>query len=135
MISQLGRILFFIIFCFFTICKSIAQTTADIDFANNLPTNTIEHNVVLEPAGKVSSVLYLPYWFYKKYISSQSGYQCSFYPSCANYGLETVGEYGIIEGVIITFDRLTRCSAANQYNYDWHLETDKLYDPIPTLQP
>jgi uncharacterized protein len=48
---------------------------------------------------------------YKTFLSSQDQPdRCAFTPSCSEYGLYAVRRHGIIGGVIITFDRLSRCN-------------------------
>jgi len=47
---------------------------------------------------------------------------CRFSPSCSDYSIEAVQRYGIRRGLVLTFDRLSRC------NHGTPLGT---YDPVP----
>lgn len=72
----------------------------------------------------------LAFLFYKNFISSQDGATCSFHPSCSEYGMLCVKEYGVVKGGIKTMDRLTRCNSLSPHKYTIDIEKRKLYDPI-----
>ena len=46
---------------------------------------------------------------------------CRHIPSCSNYGIEAINEYGSIKGSYLTFRRILRCNP-------WGT---KGYDPVP----
>jgi len=48
--------------------------------------------------------------FYQKYISRQISADCIFKPSCSRYSRACIDKYGLIKGVLMTGDRLTRCN-------------------------
>jgi uncharacterized protein len=54
---------------------------------------------------------------YKTVVSSQDSYRCSFYPSCSEYGLLAVKHLGVAQGMLSTFDRLTRCNGLSPEKY------------------
>lgn len=68
--------------------------------------------------------------FYKSFLSSQDNQRCSFHPSCSEYGLEAVKKYGVVRGMISTFDRLTRCNGFSPEQYDVDIERRRLKDPV-----
>ena len=47
---------------------------------------------------------------------------CRFSPSCSDYSIEAVQRHGILRGLVLTCDRLSRC------NHGTPLGT---YDPVP----
>ncbi len=50
-------------------------------------------------------------------ISSHS--KCKFYPTCSNYAIEAINEYGNIKGSFLTFKRIIKCNPFNKkYGYD-----------------
>jgi len=49
------------------------------------------------------------FMLYKNFISSQDFSHCMFSPSCSEYGIIAIKKIGFFEGVVATFDRLTRC--------------------------
>lgn len=52
---------------------------------------------------------------YQKYVSGLKSGRCAMYPSCSNYGLQVFGEYPFFKAMVMTSDRLIRCS------HDQHL--------------
>jgi len=48
--------------------------------------------------------------FYQKYISRQISADCIFKPSCSRYSRECINKYGLLKGMLMTGDRLTRCN-------------------------
>ena len=66
--------------------------------------------------------------FYQKYISDLRIGRCQFDPSCSQFGVEAIEEYGILEGSCLTADRLIRC---NQHADEFHAEVPdgRLSDP------
>ncbi|HTU91943.1 MAG TPA: membrane protein insertion efficiency factor YidD [Gemmataceae bacterium] len=50
---------------------------------------------------------------------------CRFSPSCSEYSIEAVQRHGIRRGLVLTFDRLSRC------NHSTPLGT---YDPVPACE-
>jgi uncharacterized protein len=47
---------------------------------------------------------------------------CRFSPSCSDYSIEAVQRHGIRRGLVLTFDRLSRCNHATPLG---------TYDPVP----
>ena len=68
--------------------------------------------------------------FYKSFISSQDGSNCTFHPSCSEYGLISIQKYGVFEGVLKTSDRLLRCHGLSPEKYEFLPKENLLYDPL-----
>lgn len=49
-------------------------------------------------------------YVYQSYFSNQIFADCLFKPSCSNMSKQFIKEFGIIKGVFLTADRLTRCN-------------------------
>ncbi len=47
---------------------------------------------------------------YQKFISGNRGSVCAMYPSCSNYGIKVFNERPFYEAMLLTADRLVRCS-------------------------
>ena len=47
--------------------------------------------------------------FYQDYLGKIKGSYCPMHPSCSAYGREIIQKYGY-KGIMMTFDRLNRCS-------------------------
>jgi putative membrane protein insertion efficiency factor len=58
-----------------------------------------------------------PSWFgrqvirgYQKFIGPYYGSQCPYHPSCSNFGMQSVDNYGLLWGTLMAADRLSRCN-------------------------
>jgi len=58
---------------------------------------------------------------YQLTLSPLLGPRCRFYPSCSQYALEAVGQYGALRGSWLALRGLARC-------HPWHAGG---YDPVP----
>ena len=43
---------------------------------------------------------------------------CKFMPTCSNYSIEAIKNYGSIKGSILTIKRIIRCNPFNKGGYD-----------------
>ncbi len=69
--------------------------------------------------------------FYRGVISPVSGSRCGFSPSCSTFGRQAVKEYGPIQGIMMTADRLTRCNIFKGPDADYApLPNGRLFDPV-----
>ncbi|MFN0036375.1 MAG: membrane protein insertion efficiency factor YidD [Saprospiraceae bacterium] len=83
-----------------------------------------------ENPNELQAVLSGLFLFYKSFFSSQDNQRCSFHPSCSEYGLEAVKKFGVVRGIIGTFDRLTRCNGFSPEQYDIDMQRRVLKDPV-----
>jgi uncharacterized protein len=68
---------------------------------------------------------------YRSRISPIQGQRCGFYPSCSAFGRQAVSEYGALQGVLMTADRLTRCNLFKEPGPDYFLlPSSRLFDPV-----
>ena len=49
-------------------------------------------------------------YFYQRVISPQIQSGCAFDVSCSNFSRQSIKQYGILKGVALSADRLTRCT-------------------------
>ncbi len=56
---------------------------------------------------------------YQKLISPMLGQRCRFYPSCSQYTLEAIEEWGIVKGVYLGSKRLCKCHPLNPGGIDY----------------
>lgn len=63
------------------------------------------------------NLLNSPLYIYQKKISDQFQPYCIFTPSCSQFCINSIKTFGLIKGLLLTGDRLTRCSINNYNNY------------------
>lgn len=63
-------------------------------------------------------IFLLPVKFYRKYISPLFPPCCRFQPTCSQYCLDAVEEWGIIRGSALTLWRILRCNPWSKGGYD-----------------
>ena len=61
--------------------------------------------------------------FYQKFISPLFPAKCRYYPTCSQYTLEAIQEYGAIKGTYLGIKRILRC----------HTFHEGVYDPVPKI--
>lgn len=55
---------------------------------------------------------------YQRKISSHTPPCCKYYPTCSNYGIEAISEYGAFVGSLMTVWRILRCNPFSKGGYD-----------------
>lgn len=72
---------------------------------------------------KISLIFFIK--FYQKYISICLPPRCKYYPSCSQYMLDAINNFGIFKGVFLGTCRILRCHPFNNKCG---------YDPIPKME-
>ncbi|MGE5329962.1 MAG: membrane protein insertion efficiency factor YidD [Deltaproteobacteria bacterium] len=57
-------------------------------------------------------------YFYKKFLSPLKGKTCRFYPTCSQYAIDAIKEYGFLKGVLLSGKRLIKCHPFHDGGYD-----------------
>jgi putative membrane protein insertion efficiency factor len=69
--------------------------------------------------------------FFQKWISPIDGPRCSFSPTCSQFGYEAVHDHGPFLGVVMTADRLMRCTTWTEAGPNYQqLPNGALHDPV-----
>ncbi len=55
---------------------------------------------------------------YRYLVSPWLGQRCRFYPSCSQYGIESLEKYGFVKGCTKTMIRLGKCHPYHQGGVD-----------------
>lgn len=64
-------------------------------------------------------LLILPIRFYRKFLSPLKGKgSCRFYPTCSEYAIEAISEWGFFVGGALAFWRILRCNPFGGMGYD-----------------
>ena len=55
---------------------------------------------------------------YQRYISPYKGTKCPYFPSCSQYGIESIEKFGVFIGFFLTISRIIRCNPFSKGGYD-----------------
>ncbi len=118
-----------IIFCFVSIYKICAQQTSkDLSFIinnsfhvedefsyyhgsfNNKNPMKTKSQSILAAYNPFSASLKAAMYFYQHVLSEQLSKDCPYQVTCSNFSKLSVEHHGLLLGIIMTSDRLTRCS-------------------------
>ena len=77
----------------------------------------------------------LPISIWQRISYNFNYFNCQFYPSCSNYCASAIKQYGLLKGMVIGSERITRCNPfANYYHMDlkrpYYEKDGRLIDPI-----
>jgi len=56
--------------------------------------------------------------FYRKHISPGMRPRCKYFPTCSEYALEAVEEYGAFRGLLMGAWRILRCNPFSEGGFD-----------------
>lgn len=73
------------------------------------------------------SVLKPLFIIYKSLFSEQFATHCAFSPSCSQFAIDGVKHKGFLFGMLLTFDRMTRCHT-DVSKENSHLNFDPIHD-------
>jgi uncharacterized protein len=66
---------------------------------------------LLDPFARgVRSLILVPIYAYRRFVSPAIPNRCKYYPSCSAYAVEAIGEVGVLRGTILAVWRLLRCN-------------------------
>lgn len=69
---------------------------------------------------------------YQKFISVQIAANCPYEVSCSSFSKQCIEKYGLIYGIPLTADRLTRCTRLASFDLirgvEYNSRTNKIYD-------
>jgi putative membrane protein insertion efficiency factor len=66
----------------------------------------------------VRSVLLAPIRFYQRFVSPLFPRRCKYLPTCSQYAVEAVRDYGVLRGFVLAAWRLLRCNPWSHGGYD-----------------
>ena len=59
-----------------------------------------------------------PLRLYQAVISPALGPRCKFYPSCSEYAVQAIAQFGILRGLVLAAWRLLRCNPFSHGGFD-----------------
>jgi putative membrane protein insertion efficiency factor len=66
----------------------------------------------------VRALLLAPIRFYQRFVSPLFPRRCKYLPTCSQYAVEAVRDYGALRGVVLAGWRLLRCNPWSHGGYD-----------------
>ena len=66
----------------------------------------------------MNKIIILLISFYQKYISPLKPATCRFYPTCSEYAVQALKEYGLLKGLQLSLRRILHCHPFNPGGYD-----------------
>jgi uncharacterized protein len=67
-----------------------------------------------------------PIRFYQRVVSPVIPKRCKYYPTCSEYAVGAIRQYGILRGVVLAGWRLLRCNPLSNGGFDY-VEDQKLF--------
>lgn len=84
-----------------------------------------------KPKNELEFLMASGFNIYKTFISSQDNPSCVFYPSCSEYTVQSLQQFGLFMGTLRSFDRLSRCHRLVKPNqYYFNPTKQRFYDPV-----
>jgi uncharacterized protein len=74
------------------------------------------------------SIAVAPVRFYQRFISPAIPRRCKYHPTCSQYSVTAIREYGILRGLVLSTWRLLRCNPWSHGGVDF-VEDQKLFSP------
>jgi uncharacterized protein len=65
---------------------------------------------------------------YQRWISPAFGPRCRYYPSCSEYAVQAVKQFGILRGLVLAAWRLLRCNPLSHGGFD-PVDEQRLFRP------
>jgi len=59
-----------------------------------------------------------------------AGQRCKYYPSCSEYAVQAIQQFGILRGLVLAVWRLLRCNPFSHGGFD-PVEAQRLFKPRP----
>ena len=72
---------------------------------------------------------------YQLLLSPHLGRTCRFHPTCSNYAIQALREYGVLKGIVLTVHRLFRCHPWGGHGYDpprWFGDRENALEASPS---
>jgi putative membrane protein insertion efficiency factor len=69
---------------------------------------------------------------YQRWISPAFGQRCRYYPSCSEYAVQAVRDFGILRGLVLAGWRLLRCNPLSHGGFD-PVERQRVFTSKATL--
>lgn len=116
-----------LVFCLFFSLESIGQNhlndlgliidkqliTTDTYYkrlGNNQSMMQIKHKSLVAKINPITNIMKATMFLYQNVISAQLSKECPYEITCSNFSKQSIKQFGLIKGIFITADRITRCN-------------------------
>jgi len=72
-----------------------------------------------------------PIRLYQRFISPALPRSCRYHPTCSQYAVQAVSEFGILRGVVLATWRLLRCNPFSHGGHD-PVAAQRVFGQVPT---
>jgi putative membrane protein insertion efficiency factor len=69
---------------------------------------------------------------YQRWVSPAFGPRCRYYPSCSEYAVQAVRQFGILRGLVLATWRILRCNPLSHGGFD-PVDEQRLFRPRATI--
>ncbi|MCF8296718.1 MAG: membrane protein insertion efficiency factor YidD [Saprospiraceae bacterium] len=114
---------------------SISKQSTDYHNHNNTDLLKYKNNSFIRKYNPINLVFAASMFVYQRVVSPQISADCLYEISCSNFGKQSIYEFGLLKGIFLAADRLTRCNTmvvdeipAYKYNSKTGLVNDKPQD-------
>jgi uncharacterized protein len=80
--------------------------------------NLLSQGPVKKKRSMLKKIFILPIRFYQLAISPLLGTNCRHSPTCSQYTIEAIQEWGVFKGVWLGIKRISRCHPWGTFGYD-----------------
>jgi putative component of membrane protein insertase Oxa1/YidC/SpoIIIJ protein YidD len=94
--------------------------------------STINHKSQIKIPENLEDLGGMSIKFYQYFISSQDLPSCVFTPSCSRFAEQSIHNFGILKGILLTSDRLQRCNSFGDKSnwYTFNFSKKRFNDPV-----
>ena len=79
------------------------------------------------------AIVVLPIRVYQRAVSPLIPRSCKYHPSCSQYAVDAIGEFGVVRGTILAGWRVLRCNPLSDGGYD-PVERQRLFPRAPGVR-
>jgi putative membrane protein insertion efficiency factor len=110
----------------------LSDTTAAIlSIDSTYETQKLAESAFYDQTSPVSMLFIGLINLYQRVFSAREGSAtCQFRPSCSHFGAMAIKKYGVVQGTLMTGDRLLRCNQWTRGNYPLWKDNYHHFDPI-----
>ena len=76
------------------------------------------------------AVFLAPIRFYQRFISPSLPRRCKYEPTCSDYAVQALGQFGILRGLVLAAWRVLRCNPFSHGGYD-PVQAQRLFSSRP----